>query len=69
MLKNLSLSVLVSGSSLCKSVLARNTNSFVPPPPGIKPTPNSTKPMYVSAAAQTLSACKLNSQAPPKVKA
>src|SRR5690625_5440749 len=27
-------------------------NSFVPPPPGIKPTPNSTSPIYVSARSE-----------------
>ena len=33
---------MVSGSSSCISSAARTTNSFVPPPPGISPTPNST---------------------------
>ena len=34
---------------------ARSVISFVPPPAGIIPTPTSTKPMYVSAPATTLS--------------
>ena len=41
---NLLFRVIVSGSSTCISSEARKTNSFVPPPPGITPIPNSTKP-------------------------
>ena len=43
--KNLFLRVMVSGSSSCISSPARNTNSLVPPPPGISPTPSSTRPI------------------------
>src|SRR5437868_14921008 len=57
--------VIVSGSSSCISSEALNVNSFEPPPPGINPTLNSTRPVYVSAAGQHLSECKLNLYAPP----
>ena len=54
-------------SSAANSLEVLKANSLVPPPPGITPTPVSTKPMYVSAAATTLSACMVISQPPPKV--
>src|SRR4030065_633044 len=43
----------------------RMTISFVPPPAGRSPTPTSTSPMYVSAAAPTRAAPPRPSAAPP----
>ena len=48
--------------------IARASISFVPPPAGMRPTPTSTRPMYVSASACTRAACRAISQPPPSVR-
>ena len=68
MVKNLSRNTFNSTSPSFIESDKRTANSLVPPPPGITPTPNSTNPMYDSACAITLSACKHTSQPPPRVK-
>ena len=67
MVKKYSCKTFSSTSPFLKESEALNANSLEPPPPGITPTPNSTKPIYVSAAATTLSACNESSHPPPKV--
>src|SRR5216683_2917097 len=57
----------VSGDRASGREMMRRANSLVPPPPGMSPTPTSTSPMYVSAAATTRSACRANSAPPPSV--
>ena len=46
---------------------ARQSMFMVPPPPGMMPTPTSTRPAYVSAAAWTWFAPKHSSRPPPSV--
>src|SRR5450432_1646930 len=47
------------------SCAARTASSLQPPPPGNRPTPASTRPVYDSSAATVRSQCMMNSQDPP----